>query len=71
MPLINGEETIFFIEALAYCETQTKADMSEIWFIKYFNSINNGYNIREGGSHGKMSEESKRKMSRSRIGLNT
>ena len=39
-------------------------DTYEIWC----NSIDNGYNIRRGGANGKMSEESKRKLSKSNIG---
>ena len=61
----------FSVKNLAYCETQAKADATEIWFIKYFDSIKHGYNIRGGGSHGKMSEETKRKISKAHIGLNT
>ena len=37
----------------------------EIKWIKQFDSINNGYNIKGGGSFGKHSEESKLKMSES------
>ncbi|MCK9567583.1 NUMOD3 domain-containing DNA-binding protein [Candidatus Pacearchaeota archaeon] len=61
----------FSAKHLAYCETQAQADSSEIWFIKYFDSIKQGYNIRGGGSRGKMSEDTKRKISKAHIGLNT
>ncbi|ABT14832.1 hypothetical protein NY2A_B433L [Paramecium bursaria Chlorella virus NY2A] len=44
----------------------------EKWMIKLMNSLSpNGYNLREGGgSHGRMSEESKQKMSISKSGKN-
>jgi len=61
----------FFIEPLAYCETQKQSDKAEIYFIKHFDSIKNGYNLRYGGSHGKLSEETRRKISKAHIGLNT
>lgn len=53
----------FKIELIATCDNQKSADCLETFWIKTYNSIENGYNIREGGSHGKMSEESKKKMS--------
>jgi len=37
-------------------------------WIKFYNSINNGYNIREASSKGKVSEETKLKISQSLIG---
>jgi group I intron endonuclease len=48
---------------LVYCERQDEADVLESFFIKLYNSIANGYNIREGGSGGKLSEETKKKIS--------
>lgn len=43
--------------------TQSDMDAAETYWIGYFDSINNGYNIREGGSHGRFSEETRAKMS--------
>lgn len=42
----------------------------EVWWMKHMASQNpsSGYNIRDGGSHGKMSDDSKRKMSLARRG---
>lgn len=51
----------FTIEELVTCSDREALDYMEIFFIKYFNSmVPNGYNLRDGGSHGKMSEESKK-----------
>ena len=60
----------FKIEILYETNTQFKhlnsmLDIMEIRWIKKFNSIVDGYNIRSGGSFGKHSEESKQKMSKS------
>jgi group I intron endonuclease len=40
----------------------------ENYWMKHHNAIENGYNIREAGARGKMSDESKRKMSLSQRG---
>lgn len=37
----------------------------EIYYIRKFNSFNDGYNSTEGGSSGKLSEETKSKISES------
>lgn len=58
----------FSIEIVDFAFTQPQADCIEISLILLYNSIKNGYNIRLGGSRGKHSEESKRKMSLSQIG---
>lgn len=42
--------------------TQEQADQAEIYWIQYFDSINNGYNVKEGGSAGAHSEETKAKI---------
>lgn len=47
----------FDIELLDYCFNQEQMDDSEIYWIKYYDVIKNGYNIREGGSKGKNSPE--------------
>lgn len=51
--------------------TQEQADAAEIYWINYFDSINHGFNIKEGGSHGKLSEETKAKISAKRKGHQT
>lgn len=53
----------FYVTALISCKTQEDADFWEILFIKQYDSIKNGYNIREGGSRGKLSEDTKQKLS--------
>lgn len=58
----------FTIKLVTITHTQENADYWEIYFIQKYDSINNGYNIRLGGSNGKHSEETKRKMSLSQMG---
>lgn len=41
-------------------------DSREKYWINFYNSIQNGYNIKEGGSHGKHSEETKIKIKEAR-----
>lgn len=55
----------FKLELLAQCSSQEVADYLEIFFIKEYNSTKTGYNIRLGGSRGKLSEETKQKISKS------
>lgn len=59
-----GKE-VFYYETLTFCFTQEAADKCEIYFINKHNSNNKkkGYNLRGGGSRGRHSEETKRKMS--------
>jgi group I intron endonuclease len=58
-----GKEN-FYYETLTFCGTQETADHLEEYFMQKYNSRNPniGYNIRFGGSRGKLSEESKRKI---------
>lgn len=56
----------FSIELLATCEDQEIANYLEISFIQKFDTIATGYNIREGGSKGKPSLETRKKMSLAR-----
>ena len=42
--------------------------LREDYWMDYYDSINNGYNIRKAGTHGKMSPETKRLISESQIG---
>jgi group I intron endonuclease len=58
----------FSIECIAVCSDQITADYLETLYIKEYDSIKNGYNIKDGGSAGKHSEESKKKISLSNIG---
>ena len=60
----------FSIEVVCYAVDQLDADYWERHFIRIHDSINNGYNIREGGSNGKMSDESKKKISDANRGEN-
>ena len=45
--------------------SQEELNIKEQLWIKYYNCIENGFNWCEGGSHGKWSEESKKKLSES------
>jgi group I intron endonuclease len=54
----------FQIEPLTIVHSQENADYWEDYFIKQFDAIVTGYNIKEGGSHGKHTEETRRKMSK-------
>lgn len=42
-----------------------EADLIEVDLIKTFDTINNGYNLKEGGSRGELTQESLKKMSES------
>lgn len=48
---------------------QEDMDAAEIYWISYFDSIKNGYNIKEGGAKGRHSQESKDKISAARLGM--
>ena len=50
-------------EIIAEATTKCQLDELEIYYIKFYDSINNGYNCSPGGSFGKHSLESKAKMS--------
>lgn len=52
---------------LDYANSQDKLDELEIFYIKKFNSINNGYNLKSGGFGGRHSEESNEKNRQSNI----
>jgi group I intron endonuclease len=60
----------FQINPILSAWTQEDADFYEIYFIKYYNSIKTGYNLKEGGARGKLLEESKRKISLANAGEN-
>jgi len=60
----------FCYEILATTSNQENADYLEDYYINYFDSRNKdkGYNIREGGSRGKNSDETIIKMSKAQMG---
>lgn len=60
----------FYYEVLTIAHTQNIANYWETYFINKYNSLdrNIGYNIKEGGSNGKLSEETKKKLSEFRKG---
>lgn len=58
----------FSVKLLTISHTQEVANYWEIYFINYYDSINNGYNIKFGGSYGKHSNETKQKISNAKIG---
>lgn len=53
----------FTMECLTVAGTQETADYWEAQFIAEFDSIRRGYNIRGGGSRGRVSEDTKKKLS--------
>ena len=58
----------FIIEVIDFAKNQTELNQLEESYICLFNSRKeiNGYNIRNGGSQGKISEETKKKISRTK-----
>lgn len=58
----------FYYEVLTFCSTQQLADYWEKFFISFYDSIENGYNLREGGSRGKLLEATKIKISEAQSG---
>lgn len=58
----------FYYTVLTVCSTQKIADYWEDYFIVKYDSINNGYNIKSGGSKGKLSPDTIRKISTARLG---
>lgn len=61
---INKYDFINFkIELITITHTQECADYWEKYFINYYDTINNGYNLMLGGANGKHSEETKIKIS--------
>jgi group I intron endonuclease len=59
----------FIWEILSYATTKYALDQAEIYWIGYYDTLNNGYNHKEGGANGKFSIEAKRKMSDSHRGI--
>jgi len=53
----------FNVEILSSTSDQLTADFLEKMWIKIYDSVNNGYNINEGGSGARQTDESRRKIS--------
>lgn len=62
-----GHES-FVLETIATAQTQVEADHLEDKFIVLLDSIKSGYNIRSGGSRGKLSPETRAKLSKANTG---
>lgn len=58
-----GFESFKVYEIIDVAFSKTELDIKEDSWINIYDSINNGYNNMHGGSNGKMSDESKRKIS--------
>jgi group I intron endonuclease len=63
----HGEHS-FRVELIALTGTQETANELEARFIAHHDSIRTGYNIREAGAAGRLSEETKRRMSEAHKG---
>lgn len=63
-----GVENFELIEKFDIAFSKTELDIKEKHYIDLFNCMNNGYNLQEGGSNGKMSKETRKKMSESQKG---
>lgn len=55
----------FIIEEIDTTDTQEKVDELEKFYIKTLNTIEAGYNLKEGGANGLLSDETKEKISES------
>ena len=66
-------EINFETKIIDTAKNQEELNKKEDYWIKFFNTMNNkfGYNFREGGSNGKLSEDHKRKISESLKGRNS
>jgi group I intron endonuclease len=62
-----GKEN-FDIYFLTVCGTQETANYWEDFFIEKYNTIKTGYNLRKGGSRGKHTEATKKKISKAKKG---
>lgn len=59
----------FHIELIDEVDNQSDADHLEDFWIRSYDAINVGYNIKEGGSHGRHSAETIKKMSELKLNL--
>ena len=69
--IIKYGNDAFTIELLTITHTQTCADHWETYFIEKYDSVANGYNIKQGGSKGLGASEEFRKMTSLRMIGNT
>lgn len=58
----------FSWEVLQECYNKEELDNAEIYWIKFYNSIDNGFNNREGGFSSQMLKETREKLSKDRMG---
>ena len=65
-----GIDNFYIVEEYKVAYSQEELDYLEDWYITIYDTMNPsmGYNKRGGGSNGRLSEESKQKMSESRKG---
>ena len=64
----HGPEN-FTVEVLSICSDQRQLNDAEEYFIQYFQSLSpDGYNLATGGSHSKLTEESRQKISQKLLG---
>lgn len=64
----HGKE-VFETKIIARCNNQEEMDHRETYYIRLFNTlVPNGYNLRSGGSRGRMHEESKKLLSKVKKG---
>lgn len=61
--ILKYGKSSFRYKILTICSTQEIADFYEDYFITKYDTINNGYNIKSGGSHGRQSDKTKAKIS--------
>lgn len=64
----NGFSNFDFVLIELCDKDQSTLDSRETYWIKFHDSIKNGYNLREGGSNGKLSNEVKNKISFAKTG---
>jgi group I intron endonuclease len=58
----------FDISVIDECATLQQANVLETNYIIEYNSVNNGFNLQSGGANPPLSEETKEKISRSKMG---
>ncbi len=62
-----GFESFEVNKVIDYAFSETELNIKEKTWIRFYNAYNNGYNNTEGGDNGRLSEETKRKISQTRI----
>lgn len=61
-------ESAFYVEEICYCHSLEELNRAEIYFIKYFNTKENGYNSTSGGDRNYLYDsDTKIKISRSKV----